>query len=282
MGSRYLTDMAHVLRSAGLKVTEVSGWQHRARGSGGYNGGPEAIMVHHTASTTSAKNDVNYMCFGSSVAPIANRYMARDGVVWVMAGGATNTNGRGGPIGTIPQDGMNSRAIGIEIGNGGTGEPYPYAQQEATIQSVRALSQAYNVSVHQIWSHFEYSPGRKIDPYGPSRWNGDRVDFWNMNAFRHDVQTSVPPPAPGNPPTDPGDDDAMLVNLVQEKGQPAVYAQYSNGTKTWVPNQATLNLIKGLNPGMDVTVMPNDEWMIATGVVVGPLAPGTDGWGMAV
>jgi hypothetical protein len=37
MGSRYLTDLADVIRAAGLAVIEEPGWQSRARGSGGYS-----------------------------------------------------------------------------------------------------------------------------------------------------------------------------------------------------------------------------------------------------
>ena len=58
MGSRYLTDLADVLRAAGLAVTELDGWRDRARGSGGYDDGrPTHVMVHHTASPPSASGE---------------------------------------------------------------------------------------------------------------------------------------------------------------------------------------------------------------------------------
>ena len=124
MGSRYLTDMADVCRRGGYNVIEVEGWQHRARGSGGYDSGqPGHLMVHHTASGPSSDGwpDVNYCTYGHPDAPVGNLYLARDGTIYVMAGGAANTNGTGkDPCGMVPDDGMNSRSIAIEAGNGGT------------------------------------------------------------------------------------------------------------------------------------------------------------------
>jgi len=200
--SLYLTDLADVLRRAGLPVVEVSGWQTRARGSGGYaSGRPTHVMWHHTASTTSAQNDVNYQCYGSPDKPIANLYFARDGAVWVMAAGATNTNGKGSDTwgGGVPNDKMNEYAIGCEIGNGGTGEPYPMAQQNAVMTAAKAMAHAYNIPAHKHRAHFEWAPGRKIDPYGPSRWNNDTNTFWDMNRFRNDIEAGGPVVPPSDP-----------------------------------------------------------------------------------
>ena len=60
MGTTYLTWLADELRAVGLNVSEVSGWQARARGSGGFDGNkPWIVMLHHTASQQPSKNDVN-------------------------------------------------------------------------------------------------------------------------------------------------------------------------------------------------------------------------------
>lgn len=46
MGNRYLTDLADVLRAAGVDVLEVLGWERRARSSGGYADGlPTTLML---------------------------------------------------------------------------------------------------------------------------------------------------------------------------------------------------------------------------------------------
>lgn len=206
----FLTDLGDVLRGAGLGVVEVGGWQTRAR-SGGKpyaSGRPTHIMWHHTVSNTAPKNDANYICFGSSYPPIANLLFPRDGSVWVCAGGPTNTNGRGSDVwgGGVPDNAMNLYAIGCEISNEGTGEPYPQAQQEACLRAGVAMGERYGIPAGNHRAHFEWSPGRKIDPYGPSRWNDHRVDYWNMDRFRGDVwlASQTPPPLPPDLP--PGAD----------------------------------------------------------------------------
>jgi hypothetical protein len=216
MGSRYLTDLASVCRGAGLLVQEEPGWQTRARGSGGYNSGlPNHVMVHHTASGKSSDGqpDVNYMCYGSDNRPVANLYLSRSGKVWVMAAGATNTNGSGrDPCGTIANDSMNSSAIGIEAGNDGVGEPWPSSQQTAYTQLVNALCGHYGIANHRIHAHFEWAPDRKVDPAGPSQWSkpsgGGSNNMWRMDEFRADVPGGG---GGGQPPIAKGDDVAVAI-----------------------------------------------------------------------
>jgi hypothetical protein len=135
----YLLDLADVCRRAvGDEVFEVEGWEYRARSSGGYaDGRPWCVMWHHTASDTDPANDVEYICYGNPDAPVANLYIDRDGAVWVCAGGATNTNGKGGPFtvsrGTVPLDQMNTYAVSMEIANAGTGQPWPQRQVDAAM-----------------------------------------------------------------------------------------------------------------------------------------------------
>src|SRR5262245_56017139 len=98
MSGRFLTDLADLLDRAGLDVVTVDGWQTRARSSGGYaDGRPWCVVWHHTASRSTPENDVSYI-LNSSDAPLCNVYVARDGEMWVIAAGATNTNGKGGPM----------------------------------------------------------------------------------------------------------------------------------------------------------------------------------------
>ena len=187
MGSRYLTDLADVLRRAGLTVIELDGWPSRARGSGGYDAGrPSTVMVHHTASppSSSGRPDAEYCALYDDDAPLSNLCLDRDGVWWVLAAGATNTNGAGGPLGSVPEDSMNSHAIGIEA-NGGAGETWPAVQTNAYVAGVATLRAAYGIA--DVFAHFEWAPDRKIDPAGPSPYaTGDQS--WDMDAFRADVE----------------------------------------------------------------------------------------------
>jgi len=200
--TRYLTDLADVLRAAGITVVEVDGWQTRSRSSGGFaDGRPTHLMVHHTASPphTDGQRDVDYIVTNSPVRPVSNLYTSRAGVVYVCAGGATNTNGKGRDTwgGGVPDDQMNVYAIANEIANNGTGEPYPDVQQASVLTSSAALVDHYNL--HPPRAHFEWAPTRKIDPSGPSLWapNGGK---WNMDAFRLDVANALAPPPPPPPP----------------------------------------------------------------------------------
>lgn len=189
MGDRYLLDLADVLRSAGLTVIELDGWEYRARGSGGYDAGrPTYVMVHHTASppSSSGESDAWYCAEGDEDAPLSNLCLDRDGCWWVLAGGATNTNGKGGPLEGVPADSMNAYAIGIEA-NGGYGESWPAVQTDSYLAGVRALCDAYGIG--HVAGHFEWAPTRKVDPAGVSPWSGD-ADSWDMDEFRADLARS--------------------------------------------------------------------------------------------
>ena len=220
MGSRYLTDLADVLRAAGLDVIEMDGWKNRARGSGGYDSGrPNHIMVHHTASGASSDGwpDANYCTLNDDDAPLCNLYLNRAGSVWVCAAGATNTNGSGtDPCGVTNKDSMNSSAIGVEAGNVGTGaEVWPAPQMDAYLVVCRALGGAYGIPDSRIHGHVEYSPGRKIDPAGPDRYATGSAS-WNMGQFRADASgASVPTPVPPN--SDLEDEDMAKELLLQAK-----------------------------------------------------------------
>lgn len=199
----YLHDLADVCRRTGFQVIEVEGWQERARGgSGGHDtngyqtGKPNHVMCHHTASGASMDGwgDVNYMTFNHQDAPLCNLYIARNGAIYVCAGGATNTNGSGSdPCGTTSDDSMNSSAIGIEVGNNGVGEQYPDQQQDSYVALCRALCDAYiDGNYGRCHAHFEWAPTRKIDNAGNSRYANGSAS-WNMDQFRADVAASSTP-----------------------------------------------------------------------------------------
>ena len=100
-------------------------------------------MWHHTASNAGPDDDAAYCCYGCDYAPVCNLMVDRTGAVWVLAAGATNTNGSGGPWdwsrGTVPADSMNTHAVGIEICNNGVGERYPVVQIDAAFTASVAV-----------------------------------------------------------------------------------------------------------------------------------------------
>lgn len=226
MSGTYLTWLADAYRAAGLSVVEYDGWRTRARSSGGFAAGrPVCTMWHHTASSTSPQNDASYMCNGSSDRPIANVLIARDGAVWVLAAGATNTNGKGNSLrfstGTVPADSMNTWAIGVEIANAGTGERYPQAQVDAmfAVSNVHAARLGWRPD--DLAGHVDYAPTRKIDPavndvagpWCPRSINSSRS--WNVA----DVRSEATARAAGSIPTPEEDDltpeqDATLTQIL--------------------------------------------------------------------
>jgi hypothetical protein len=173
VGSVYLTWLADEFRAAGLRVVECDGWKTRSRSSGGYEPGrPWCVMWHHTASSTgcSAANDVGYMLNPSNDAyPTCNIYVARDGEVWILAAGATNTNGKGSgerntSKGVVPSDSMNTYAVGVEIGNNGVGEPYSKECIDAAFTVSNVVTRKCGLLPTDVIHHQAYAPDRKVDP----------------------------------------------------------------------------------------------------------------------
>jgi hypothetical protein len=217
-------NVATVLRNAGVNVQEYAGWQTRSRSSGGMNQFM-GILAHHTASNTTPQNDLSYMVNGSPDAPVSNGLLDRDGVFWLIAGGASNHGGKGGGSdsrppwdtskGRMPVDASNSNTFGIECANNGVGQAYPEPQQNAYTKMCAALSSAYGLRMpSDLRSHWEWTD-RKCDPTGPSRFcDGNRNGCngacrWNMDIFRAEVASIMgggPPPTPGR-----AKEDAMIV-----------------------------------------------------------------------
>jgi hypothetical protein len=209
VSGRYLVEMADVLRAAGLHIVEVDGWQTRARKSGGYaSNRPWCVMWHHTASQATPDQDIAYI-IGADTAPISNLYLDRTGCIHVIAAGATNTNGKGGPQqfsrGTVPLDCMNEYAVSIEAANSGLGEPWPQVQIDAFFAASIALTNWLGLEPTDISSHAGWT-SRKIDPataaavQGP--WRPASVNTsgtWSLDDLRHEAArraSSTPAPIP--------------------------------------------------------------------------------------
>lgn len=186
MGSIYLTWLADQLRAAGGSVKEYDNqWKTRSRSSGGFSSPPLGVSWHHTAGATgaSAQSECDYMVHSSDARPTCNIYIARDGVIWVLAAGATNTSGKGGPLqlsrGTVPLDSANTTTVGMEIGNNGTGEAYSEAQIDAAFLASNVINRQLGNSPADLFSHNLYAPTRKIDPATAEavqgRWKPTRV-----------------------------------------------------------------------------------------------------------
>ena len=277
-GGRFLTDLADVLRGAGLTVEEHDGWQQRHRSSGGYNGGPVGIIVHHTASPASwdGQRDVDFIAVGCDVAPMANLYLDRKGRWWVLAAGASNTNGKGGPWGPLPLDSANSRVIGIEAGNDGVGEVWPDVMQDSYVAGVAALASHYGVDTGNVLAHHEWAPARKVDPAGPSRFgaiNGSKS--WDMDTFRAAVDAKRGNPSP--PPTTRIVQPKVSTNGATYVVQPGD-AWWSIAQKAMGDPATTWPVLAEANGGSARVLHPGDVLTIPGGSSAGP-GPGGAGGG---
>lgn len=247
MGSRYITEAAEVLRGVGLTVIEQNGWQTRARSSGGYADplGPVCVMWHHTASSGDPKGQTDYMSFNADARPLANIAPAPNGDIWLLAAGATNTNGSGGPLsfsrGQVPVDGMNSRAWGMEIMNNGVGQAYPQAQIDAAFLASNTLNKLFGNQPSDVANHSLWAPGRKIDcaqahvvqgPWRPRGFNGATDSWVNDDLVAECLRRAgSTPPDPPQPPFTGDTDMARLI--IQDTRNGGVYV--SDGvTKTWI------------------------------------------------
>lgn len=224
MSGIYYELLIDVLQSAGVRCAEngiTDGWEQRSRSSGGFPSPPLGVVWHHTASSASVNSDLTWMIQNSPDKPIGNMLLARDGVVWPIAAGAANTQGKGGPTtfsrGTCPIDQGNTRLWGVEAQNNGVGEEWPQVQIDAYFLVNEALAELFGNQVVDLVSHQGYAPTRKIDPattdavQGP--WRPSSVTSsgtWNFSDIRAEAArraSLMPTPIP------PQEDDMATVIL---------------------------------------------------------------------
>jgi len=163
-----LTDLADILRDAGLDVIEVDGWKTRGHSA---MTSVKGILVHHTAGpATGDFPSLGVVRDGRSdlPGPLSQLGLGRSGTWFVIAAG------RSYHAGSTIDDSIygNSNAIGIEAE--GTGLPatdsghahWPEVQYQSYVKGVKALQKAYGVPTARVIGHKEAAvpKGRKIDP----------------------------------------------------------------------------------------------------------------------
>jgi hypothetical protein len=155
-----LTELADVLRAAGLKVQEVAGWKTRGHGE---MDDVRSIICHHTAGAKTG----NYPSLGvvrdgrpGLDGPLAQLGVARDGTWLVIAAGLC------WHAGVVFESWQGNRhAIGIEAEGTGV-DPWPAVQYASYVAGVRALADHYDVPTARVLGHKEVAKplGRKSDP----------------------------------------------------------------------------------------------------------------------
>lgn len=167
----YLTDLADVLRRAGLDVVEIPGWKTRGR-PGTF--APIGILCHHTAGAADGLAYATWMAMvgrDDLPAPLAQLGLNRKGTYFVQAAGRANHAGKCKPIAGLKAlsgrdygDG-NAQLVGIEAMNTGS-EGWTTAQYDAYVRGCAAINAAYGFPASRTLAHRETSLSGKPDPGG--------------------------------------------------------------------------------------------------------------------
>ena len=235
----YYPQIAELFTAAGLTCRETNvsaGWQRRARSSGGFPVVPLGVQWHHTASNTAPENDVAWQVTGSGN-PIGNMLIDRNGDVWMIAAGAANTAGQGGPLtlsrGTVPADQANTRTWAIEFANSGTGQAWPRVQVDAGFIANGVLNDLFGNRPDDLFTHAlgagDGWTSRKVDPavndavQGPWQPGGITSSrIWLQADIRAEAMRRAVPTPPT--PTPPEDDDMRPILTRTDDGLPWLLA----------------------------------------------------------
>lgn len=191
------TGIADRLRSKGLTVVEVAGWQ--TRGSSYFN--PRGSVDHHTAGAARGNAPSLRICTHGRAGlpgPLCNVLVGRDNTCFVVAAGRANHAGRGGWSGLSG----NSSVYGVERENVGTpAEPWR-DDQHLVAGVVHAALIEGRADASKVCEHKEWTT-RKIDAHSIS---GD--DMRRLVGAVLGANPSPPPPptVPTPPPPAPAPD----------------------------------------------------------------------------
>lgn len=250
-----LSNLARVLRAAGLTVVETSGWASR-----GYAGqdlkAVRGVLWHHTATNRTryalADAPTLAMCVGGRPdlpGPLCNIVLGRSGTVYLVAAGVANHAGAGSAAG-IPKDMGNHYLIGIEMESSGIA-PWDWTDDQLRVAAHlgAALERGYLLGLpadqRLQLGHMEYSSQGKIDPAG---WPG------GMAGLRASINTALSGSAALAPqgttisatiPALQEEGNDMPLVITQPKGDPGIYI--GNGlTYRRIPDVKTLTDIQSL------------------------------------
>ncbi|WP_239014693.1 peptidoglycan recognition protein family protein [Archangium violaceum] len=131
----------------------------------------DAIVLHHTGTNRVSVDLATLRSRGSRrvsshylIAPTGTVYQLVPDYRAAWHAGVSSLHG-------VTQPSVNSRSIGIEITNDGTGlTPFTEAQYHALERLVPYLARTYKVPKENIVGHRDVAPGRKTDPADNFEW----------------------------------------------------------------------------------------------------------------
>lgn len=235
------TGLDRVAEKTGYPIFEAPAWKGRGNGQ---MKGCKSIIIHHTAGANNGSeyNSYNTVMYGR---PGIRGLLSQLGVgrktgrIYIMGAGLA---WHAGAVRNTAE--TNSYAIGIEIENNGTNEPYSAKTYGSAVALAAELVLEFGLKVSDVKGHKEVAvpKGRKPDPK------------FSMDQFRRDVQnyingkkTNTPSkpvenPAPVIPasPTVPKENDIMpniseerLVELLEEAAEKGARKALSEETVSW-------------------------------------------------
>jgi hypothetical protein len=168
-----LTWLADVLRDAGCRVVEESGWKTRGRPASSGSFKPRALLRHWDASSKGSHGAISTVINGNgdTPGPLCSILTCRGNdshgpSVHVIAAGRTNHGGTGDAWGVIPKDDANTYAVGHEIAHT-TDESWTSDQMtQVRLAEAAILSRLKAQPSDALPCHAEYAPDRKVDTTG--------------------------------------------------------------------------------------------------------------------
>ncbi len=181
------------VRSAGPGAVEHPSPNHGARRGREV---PDMVVLHYTG-MESADAALARLCDPAAEVS-AHWLIAEDGRVWRLVDEALRA-WHAGVAGWGGVEDVNSRSIGIELANPGTGsEAHPFPEpQMAALEAVLGTAMAgWDVPPERVVGHACVAPGRKIDP-GP-RFDWRRLALAGLAIWYFSPASAGPaPPSPG-------------------------------------------------------------------------------------
>lgn len=245
-------NLPDALRSWGVTVVEVDGWQNRgwSASKSGQQWNPRGVVCHHTANGGYRGVDAPSLnvCINGRppspaepkglAGPLCQVVLGYSGTAYVIAGKGANHAGAGGWMGLTG----NASVWGIEAENNGVGEPWPQVQLDAYIRCCAALAELSGFDARFVCGHKEWTR-TKIDPAG--------IDMGEFRAKVAAALTAGHTPSPT--PQPPEDDMAGTWHRWVHEGQGAQYAVLEQGDayvgKVWLhPDHVALFTSGAMGP----------------------------------
>lgn len=148
---------------------------------------PNFVIIHHTAQDSLAQTVKTFLLARTGTS--AHYVIGRDGKVVHMVNDYLRANHAGASKWGKNTD-LNSCAIGIELDNNGSTDPWPDAQINSLLQLLATLKKNYNIPTANFIGHADIAPRRKNDPLNfPWKKLADKgFGFW------YDEVLKNPPP----------------------------------------------------------------------------------------